>query len=87
MRGTAIKKTLLASEVERADVREARLDWRYYRQPAMQKQPGRLVFIDETSIKTNMTPLRGRALRGERLNAEAPFGKWETWDFYSRPSM
>ena len=40
--GTAIKKTLLASEVERADVREARLDWRYYRQPAMQKQPGRL---------------------------------------------
>lgn len=47
----------------------------------MQKQPGRLVFLDETSVKTNMTPLRGRARKGERLKAKAPFGKWHTQTF------
>ena len=47
----------------------------------MRRQPARLVFIDETSVKTNMTPLRGRSLRGERLRADAPFGKWRTQTF------
>jgi transposase len=47
----------------------------------MQAQPARLVFIDETSVKTNMTPLRGRSRRGERLRADAPFGKWHTQTF------
>ena len=47
----------------------------------MQRQPGRLVFIDETSVKTNMTPLRGRAIRGERVMADAPFGRWDTQTF------
>ena len=47
----------------------------------MRAQPARLVFIDETSVKTNMTPLRGRSLCGERLPADAPFGKWQTQTF------
>ncbi len=47
----------------------------------MQREPQRLVFIDETSVKTNMTPLRGRSLCGQRLKAEAPFGKWHTQTF------
>jgi transposase len=47
----------------------------------MQKMPGRLVFVDETSVKTNMTPLRGRSRRGKRLQADAPFGKWHTQTF------
>lgn len=47
----------------------------------MQRAPARLVFLDETSVKTNMTPLRGRALRGRRLRANVPFGKWETRTF------
>lgn len=47
----------------------------------MRRQPGRLVFIDETSVKTNMTPLRGRSPKGERLVADAPFGKWQTQTF------
>jgi transposase len=47
----------------------------------MRAQPARLVFIDETSVKTNMTPLRGRSPRGERLRADAPFGKWHTQTF------
>jgi len=47
----------------------------------MRRDPGRLVFIDETSINTKMTPLRGRARRGKRLKARAPFGKWGTQTF------
>lgn len=79
--GFTYKKTLLASEQERSDVKAARLEWRCWRQPAMRRQPGRLIFVDETSVKTNMCRLRGRALCGERLKADAPFGKWHTQTF------
>ena len=44
----------------------------------MQAQPDCLVFIDETSVKTNLTRQRGRSLRGERLEMNAPFGAWGT---------
>ena len=40
--------------------------------------PARLVFIDESGAKTNMTRLRGRALRGERVYASTPHGHWHT---------
>lgn len=40
--------------------------------------PSRLVFIDESSAKTNMTRLRGRCLRGERLLSSSPHGHWHT---------
>jgi transposase len=40
--------------------------------------PARLVFIDETWAKTNMTRLRGRSTRGERLVAKVPHGHWTT---------
>ena len=40
--------------------------------------PGKLVFIDETWTKTNMTRLRGRAPVGERLVAKVPHGHWQT---------
>jgi transposase len=40
--------------------------------------PRRLIFIDETWAKTNMTRLRGRALRGQRLIAKVPHGHWKT---------
>jgi hypothetical protein len=43
--------------------------------------PQRLVFIDETWIKTNMAPLRGWAPKGERLRAFAPHGHWRTLTF------
>ena len=51
------------------------------RMPVMRRQPERLVFIDETSVKTNLTRLRGRALRGRRLTMDAPFGNWGTQTF------
>jgi transposase len=43
--------------------------------------PARLVFIDETWVKTNMAPLRGWAPKGERLPGAAPFGHWNTSTF------
>jgi transposase len=43
--------------------------------------PSRLVFIDETWAKTNMTRTHGRCARGERLIAKAPFGRWRTLTF------
>ena len=62
-------------------MKAARREWRCDRQPSMPAQPARLVFIDETSVKSDMTPLRGRSARGERLKADAPFGKWRTQTF------
>jgi transposase len=40
--------------------------------------PARLLFIDETWIKTNMTRLRGRSPRGQRLVEKVPHGHWKT---------
>jgi transposase len=37
-----------------------------------------LIFIDETWTKTNMTRLRGRAPRGQRLIDKTPHGHWKT---------
>jgi transposase len=39
------------------------------------------VFIDETWAKTNMTRVRGRCPRGQRLLGKVPFGKWRTTTF------
>ena len=47
----------------------------------MRRHPGRLVFIDETSVNTKMTRPRRRARGGKRLKASAPFGKWGTQTF------
>ena len=43
--------------------------------------PDKLVFIDETWIKTNMAPLRGWGPRNKRLIGYAPFGHWKTMTF------
>jgi len=43
--------------------------------------PRRLVFIDETWAKTNMTRLHGRCARGRRLLAKVPHGHWKTLTF------
>jgi transposase len=77
-RGSASKKTALASEQERPDVARKRARWKA-RQGSI--DPKRLVFIDETWAKTNMAPLRGWAARGQRLIGRAPFGHWKTMTF------
>jgi transposase len=77
-RGSASKKTVLASEQERPDIAHKRARWKA-RQGSIDLK--RLVFIDETWAKTNMAPLRGWAARGQRLIGRAPFGHWNTMTF------
>jgi len=71
----------VAQERDRPDVRAARHLWITRRQVRMRAEPHRLVFLDETSVKTNLTRLRGRAPVGERLYGTVPFGKWRTQTF------
>lgn len=52
--------------------------WQHHQQKV---DPRRLVFVDETWIKTNMAPLRGWSPKGERLPGAAPFGHWRTSTF------
>ena len=54
-RGSASKKSVVASEQDRPDV--ARRRTQVHSQGRI--DPVRLVFIDETWTKTNMSPLRG----------------------------
>jgi transposase len=56
-------------------VAQKRSDWKS-QQPA--RPAGRLIFIDETWAKTNMTRIRGRAPIGQRLLAKVPHGHWKT---------
>jgi transposase len=74
----ASKKTLFAVEQSRADVARRRKRWKGF---MGQLDPHRLVFIDETWIKTNMAPLRGWGPRGKRLHGFAPHGHWRTLTF------
>jgi len=64
-----------AAEQDRADVAERRAAWRV-EQAGM--DPKKLVFIDETWAKTNMTRTRGWCAVGERLVAKVPHGHWKT---------
>jgi transposase len=41
----------------------------------------KLVFLDETWAKTNMTRLYGRSPHGQRLIGFAPYGHWKTTTF------
>lgn len=57
---------------------ERRAAW----QEQMSRLPAqRLVFLDETWAKTNMTRRRGRCRRGQRLVAKVPYGHWKTTTF------
>ena len=72
------KKTLFALEQARADIARRRQRWRGWQASL---DPRKLVFIDETWIKTNMAPLRGWGPRGQRLRGFAPHGHWRTLTF------
>jgi transposase len=73
-----LKKTLHASEQERADVQAARREWQAA-QPALDIT--KLVFLDETGASTNMARRYGRAPRGERCVGSVPHGHWHTTTF------
>jgi hypothetical protein len=72
------KKTLMASEQMRPKVARFRARWRAHQH---RLDPKRLIFIDETWIKTNMTRTCGWATKGKRLTAHVPHGHWKTLTF------
>ena len=76
--GISFKKTVFASEQNRPDIARRRAWWKR-RQPAL--DAARLVFIDETWTKTNMTRTHGWWRRGAPLKAHAPHGHWRTTTF------
>ena len=78
MRGSRLKKTLHASEQDRPDIARRRIRWKAHQG---RLDPKRLVFIDETWAKTNMTRRHGRAARGVRLVAKVPQGRRRTLTF------
>jgi len=59
-------------------VARRRAQWKKYQGRI---DPRRLVFIDETWAKTNMTRLHGRCRCGDRLVARVPHGRWHTLTF------
>jgi hypothetical protein len=71
----SLKKTLHASEQDRCDIARRREIWKRLQGKV---DASRLIFIDETWAKTNMTRLHGRCDGGQRLvvkvlSALAPF--------------
>jgi transposase len=69
---------VLPAEQARADIARKRERWKAYQGRI---DPRRLVFIDETWVKTNMAPLRGWGPRGQRLQARVPHNHWKTLTF------
>lgn len=71
---------MIAAEQTRSDVVEHRrnfaLAWRFLRRD-------QLVFLDESSAKTNMTRLYGRSPVGERCVDHTPHGHWKTMTMLS----
>ncbi len=67
--------TIHAAEQNRPDVAERRA---LCNDLILLLDADRLVFIDETWAKTNMTRLRGRSKRGQRLLDKSPHGHWKT---------
>ena len=65
-----------AAEQQRPDVQQARKLWKQ-----QDFDPSKLVFVDETSAKTDMARLYGRCLKGQRLVDHAPKGHWKTMTF------
>jgi transposase len=66
---------LRASEQDRPDIVRARRCWR---QQQAGWDPAKLIFLDESGAKTNLTRLCGRAPKGERVHASTPHGRWQT---------
>ena len=69
---------MLPSEHNRPDIARRRAQWKKYQGWI---DPKRLVFIDETWAKTNMTRSHGRCRKGQRLCAQVPHGHWKTLTF------
>jgi transposase len=69
---------VFATEQDRPDIARRRAWWRRHQSKI---DPARLVFIDETWAKTNMTRTHGWWRRGAPLRAQVPHGHWRTMTF------
>ena len=78
VRALRTKKVLHASEQEREDVVRARRRW--IRDQGLLDST-HLVFLDETSVNTNMIRAYGRGVEGERVIGRVPFAAWKTLTF------
>ena len=75
---TRKKPAPVADERGRPDVQRRRERWKRFQGRA---DPRKLVFIDETCMKTDMAPRHGRGPKGQRVRSSAPFGHWGTSTF------
>jgi transposase len=73
------KKTLVAAEQQRSDVAAKREAFRETQ--AVGLDPDRVVFLDETWIKTNLTRLYGWGPTRDRVVESVPHGHWMTTTF------
>lgn len=65
----------MAAEQKRQAVADQRRRWK---KAIAEVEPSRLVFLDESGAKTNMTRTRARAPRGQRVVEPTPAGHWCT---------
>jgi len=80
----------VAAEQKREDIGDERRRWK---RSIADIHPSRLVFLDESGARTDMTRLYGRAPRGQRVIEYAPAGHWCTttmtgslrWDRFETP--
>ena len=80
----------MAVEQKREDIADERRRWK---RSIADIHPSRLVFLDESGARTDMTRLYGRAPRGQRVIEYAPAGHWCTttmlgalrWDRFETP--
>ena len=69
---------MLFRSQDREDVQRLRREWR---ETQGDISPEKVIFIDETWAKTNMTRTNGRALEGTRVVEKVPAGRWKTTTF------
>lgn len=72
------KRTLLASEILQPHITERRKVWLETRQPELANMLERLVFNDETSLKSNLVKTTDWAPVGERLIDHTSFSHRHT---------
>ena len=77
--GSRTKKVIHAAERNRPDVAARRDKWRTETAPRLDVR--KLVFVDETWAKTNMTRTHGYPPKGQRLIDDAPHGHGQTATF------
>ena len=70
-----IKKTLFATEQNRADVAKQRAEWH---QQLSQEPVTALVFVDESGATTKLSRLRARSPEGQRAVGRVPHGHYQT---------